>query len=177
LEGGVFEEADFDSYGDDLAEVGGGGEVFAPGAEVSEAEVPGAGEFEAGADDGGVEIDDRAELDFDAELHGGRGEGFAVEDPAAAVGEGGCERGEKALAFFVTEALDVERLHEGRASRVGWLPLGCSSENEGEGVRGGDRYCGHVTGRLSCCNEWFCEYRLLKSRLFGTDCVPLAGQM
>jgi hypothetical protein len=38
---------------------------------MGEAEVSGAGEFEAGCDDGGVEIDDGAELEFYAELHGG----------------------------------------------------------------------------------------------------------
>ena len=111
MEGGVFEEADLDTDGDDLAEVGGGGEVFAAGAEVGEAKMAGAGEFEAGGEDGGVEIDDRAELDLEAELHGGGGEGLAVEDPAATVGEGGGEGGEKAVALFVAEALDVERLH------------------------------------------------------------------
>src|ERR1700730_6912380 len=91
LEGCVFEEADLDADGDELTEVGGGGEVFAAGAEVGEAEGSGAGEFEAGGDDGGVKIDDRAELDLEAELHGGGGEGLAVEDPAAAFGEGGGE--------------------------------------------------------------------------------------
>ena len=89
LEGCVFEEADFDADGDDLAEVGGGAEVFAAGTEMGETEVSGAGEFEAGGDDGRVEFDDRAELDLEAELHGGGGEGLAVEDPAAAFGEGG----------------------------------------------------------------------------------------
>lgn len=107
LEGCVFEEADFDADGDDLAEVGGSGEVFAAGAEMGEAEVSGAGEFEAGGDDGGVEFDDGAELDLDAELHRGGGEGLAVEDPAAAVGEGGGEGGKEAVALFVAEALDV----------------------------------------------------------------------
>jgi hypothetical protein len=93
LEGGVFEETDLDADGDDLAEVGGGGEVFAAGAEMGEAEVSGAGEFEAGGDDGGVEVDNGAELDLNAELHGGGGEGLAVEDPAAAVCEGGGKGG------------------------------------------------------------------------------------
>ena len=89
VEGDVFEEADFDADGYDLAEVGGGGRLFAAGAEVGEGEVAGAGEFEAGGEDGGVEVEDGAELDLDAELHGGGGEGLAVEDPAAAIGEGG----------------------------------------------------------------------------------------
>jgi hypothetical protein len=89
LEGCVFEEADLDADGDDLAEIGGGGEVFTAGAEMREAQVSGAGELEAGGDDGGVEIDDRPELDLDAELHGGGGESLAVEDPAAAVCKGG----------------------------------------------------------------------------------------
>jgi hypothetical protein len=93
VEGRVFEEADLEADGDELTEVGGGGEVFAAGAEMGEAEVSGAGEFEAGGDDGGVEVDNGAELDLNAELHGGGGEGLAVEDPAAAVCEGGGKGG------------------------------------------------------------------------------------
>jgi len=116
LEGCVFEKADFDADGNDLAEVRGGGEVFAAGAEMGEAEVSGAGELEAGGDDGGVEVDDGAELDLDSELYGGGGECLAVEDPAAAVGERGGEGGKEAVALFITEALDVERLHGCRAS-------------------------------------------------------------
>ena len=119
LEGRVFEEADLDADGYDLAEVGGDREVFAAGAEMGEAEVAGAGEFEAGGDDGGVEIDDPAELDLDAELHGGGGKGLAIEDPAAAVGEGGGEGGKEAVALFIAEALDVERLH-------GYMGLCCA---------------------------------------------------
>ena len=111
LKGGVFNEADLDADGDDLAEVCGGGEVFAAGAEVGEAEMAGAREFEAGGDDGGVEIDGGTELDLEAELDGGGGEGPAVEDPAAAVCEGGGKGGEEAVPLLVAEALDVERLH------------------------------------------------------------------
>jgi hypothetical protein len=120
VKGGVFEEADLETDGDDLAEVGWGGEVFAAGAEVSEAEMAGAGEFKAGGENGGIEIDDRAEVDLDAELHHSRGESFAVEDPAAAVCEGGGEGREEAVALFVTEALDVEQLH-GSGPLGGWL--------------------------------------------------------
>jgi hypothetical protein len=88
LQGGVLKEADLDTDGDDLAKVGGGGEVFSADAEVGEAEMAGAGELEAGREDGRVEIDDGAELDLDSELHRGGGEGLAFEDPAATVGEG-----------------------------------------------------------------------------------------
>jgi hypothetical protein len=112
VEGGVFEEADLEADGDNLAEVGGGGQVFATGAEMGETEVAGAGELETSCEDGGVEIDDGAELDLEAELQGGGREGFAVENPAAAVSEGGGEGGKEAVPFFVAEALDVERLHE-----------------------------------------------------------------
>jgi hypothetical protein len=111
LQGGVFEEADFDADSDNLAEVGWGGEVFAADAEVGETEMTGAGEFQAGGDDGGVEIDGRAELDLEMELHGGGGEGLAMEDPSATVGKGGGEGGEEAVALLVAEALDVKRLH------------------------------------------------------------------
>jgi hypothetical protein len=95
---------------------------------MGEAEVSGAGEFEAGGDDGGVKIDDRTELDFYAKLHGGGREGLAVEDPATTIGEGGGEGGKEAVALFVAEALDVERLH-GRRVSAARLPSGCSSED------------------------------------------------
>jgi hypothetical protein len=111
LEGGVFEEADLEADGDDLAEVGWCGEVFAAGTEMGEAEMASAGEFETGGEDGGVKIDDGAELNLEVELHCGGREGLAVEDPAAAVGEGGGEGGQEAVALFVAEALNVERLH------------------------------------------------------------------
>jgi len=67
-----------------------------------------AGEFNAGGEDGDVEVKDGAELDFEAELDGGGGEGFAVEDPASAVGEGVGEEREDGGALFVAEALDVD---------------------------------------------------------------------
>jgi hypothetical protein len=70
-----------------------------------------AGEFDSGGEDGGVEIEDGEELDFDAELYGGGGEGAAFEDPAAAVGERGREQGEDGGAFAVAEALYVDGLH------------------------------------------------------------------
>ena len=108
MEGGIFEEADLNAYGDDLAEIGGGGEVLATGGEMGEAEVAGASELKARREDGGVEIDDGTELDLNTKLHGGGGEGFAVEDPATAVGEGGREGGEETVAFFVAETQDVE---------------------------------------------------------------------
>ena len=39
LEGCVFEKADLDADGDELAEVGGGGEILAADAEMGEAEM------------------------------------------------------------------------------------------------------------------------------------------
>lgn len=111
MEGEVFEEADLEADGDDLAEVGGGGTVLAAGAEVGEAEVTGAGEFEARGDDGGVEVEDGAELDLKAELHGAGREGLAVEHPSSTVGETRGEGGEETVPLFVAEALDIERLH------------------------------------------------------------------
>lgn len=114
MKGDVFKEVDLDADGDDLAEVGGAAEVLAAGAEFGEGEVSGASEFEAGGDDGRVEIDDSAELDLDAELHASGREGAALQDPAATIRESGGEGGEEATALFVAEALDVERLHGGR---------------------------------------------------------------
>ena len=64
-------------------------------------------------------VEDGAELDFEAKFGECGGEGFAVEDPAAAVGEGCGEGGEKAEAFFIGEALDVERLHHSVVTAAG----------------------------------------------------------
>ena len=108
VEGDVVEEGEFEAEGYGLAEVGGEAAVIAAGAEFGEGFVAGAGEFDSGGEDGGVEVEDGEELDLDAELHIGGGEGFAVEDPAAAVGEGGGERGKQAVALLIGEGLDVE---------------------------------------------------------------------
>ncbi len=82
----------------------------------------GAGEFDAGGEDGGVEVEDGAELDLDAELDGGGGEGLAVEDPASAVGEGVGEERQDGGALFVAEGLEVDGLHCA-AVHEGWLVL------------------------------------------------------
>jgi len=73
--------------------------------------VSGTREFKAGGDDGGVEINDGAELNLQPELHHAGRKRPAVKDPAAAVGKGRSQHGEQAVAFFVAEALDVEGLH------------------------------------------------------------------
>ena len=112
MEGCVFEEGDLDAEGDDLGEIGGAGEVLAAGAEVGESQVAGAGEFKAGGEDRGIEVNDAAELDLEEELHGVWRDGLAVQDPSAALGKGRPERWEKALTLLVAEALDIERLHE-----------------------------------------------------------------
>lgn len=111
MEGEVFEKADLEADGDDLAEVSGRGAILARGAEVGEAEVAGAGEFEARGDYGGVKVEDGAELNLETELHGAGGECFAVEHPAATVGKPRGEDGEETVSFFVAEALNIERLH------------------------------------------------------------------
>ena len=112
MEGDVVEKIDLDAEGDDLAQVESGAEMFAAGAEVVEGEVAGTGEFYASREDAGVEVEDGAELDLDAELDGGGREGPAVDNPAAAVGEGVGEQGQEGGALGVAEALDVVRLHE-----------------------------------------------------------------
>ena len=111
MEGEVFEEADLEPDGDDLAEVGGGRAVLAAGAEVGEAEMAGAGELQARGNDGGVEVEDGAELDLQAKLHGAGREGFTVEHPSPTVGETRGESGEKTVSLFVAESLNIERLH------------------------------------------------------------------
>jgi hypothetical protein len=137
VEGQVFQEADLQTNGYDLAEVG-GGDVFAAGAEVSEAEVAGAGELKARGDDGGVEIEGGAKLDLEAELHSAGGEGFAAEHPAATVGQGRGEGGEEAVALFVAEALDIERLHcVICSSRLGVSAVRLFIGGDGKGVTEG----------------------------------------
>ena len=45
--------------------------MVAAGAEVGEGEMSGAGEFDSGGDDGGVEVEDGAELNLKTEVEGG----------------------------------------------------------------------------------------------------------
>jgi hypothetical protein len=47
VESGFLDEADLEANADDLAKVGGGGEVFTAGTEVGEAEVAPTGELKA----------------------------------------------------------------------------------------------------------------------------------
>lgn len=111
MDGDVVEEADLQADGDDLAEFGRQAQMLTAGAELGEGHVAGACEFDSGGDDGGVEVEDREQLDLDAELHVGGGEGLALEHPAAAIAEGRRQVGKQAVALFVGEALDVERMH------------------------------------------------------------------
>lgn len=65
----------------------------------------GTGKFEAGGDEGDVEVLDVTKLYFEAELDGGGGDSFAFEDPSSAVCEGCGETGKDAGAVFVTKTL------------------------------------------------------------------------
>ncbi len=107
----VVEEIDLQADGDGLAEFRGDHSVVEPGTEVGERGVARAREFDPGAYDGGVEVQDGAQLNLDAELRIRRGERPALEHPPAAVAEGRCEVGEQAVALFVREGLNVERFH------------------------------------------------------------------
>jgi hypothetical protein len=82
------------------------------GAEVGEGEAGGAGGFDSGGEDGGRELEDEAELDLDAELHGG---GRRPRPPQSAKQvleqDGG--------VLLVAEAPDVERLHVGSPPQFG----------------------------------------------------------
>jgi hypothetical protein len=111
VESRVFEEGDLDAEGNDLPEIGGGGDVLAAGAEVGEPQVAGAGKFKTRGKNRGVEVNDGAELDLESELHGVGGDGLAVQDPSATVGKGRGESWEQPLTLLVAEALDIERLH------------------------------------------------------------------
>src|SRR5437899_657253 len=142
---------------------------------MGEAEVSGAGELEAGGDDGGVEVDDGAELDLDSELYGGGGECLAVEDPAAAVGERGGEGGKEAVALFITEALDVERLHGCRASAARLIAVRVFIGEWELSVRGPGGYCGHVTRRVWCCKDLLCGCGPVEILAIATDCVLFGG--
>ena len=114
MQGHVIKEVDLQADDDDLSEIRGDAHVVAPGAELGQGFVSGASEFEAGRDDRCVEVENRAQLDFYADLHTCSGEGFALENPSAAVAEDRREVGEQVLPLFVGEALDVERFHDVR---------------------------------------------------------------
>jgi hypothetical protein len=109
VKGDILKKTDFEANGDHLSEIGWGLEVFSAGTEVGEGEVAGTSKFEAGGYDGGIEVDDGAELDFEAKLHCAGRERFAAENPASAVSQRRGEVWEEAVALFVTEALDIER--------------------------------------------------------------------
>ncbi len=110
VQGEVVEEVDFEADGDDLAKLAGDTEMFAAVAEFGKRFVRGSGEFDAGGEDGGIEVDDGAQLDLDAELGVAGRQRIAFEDPAAAVAEGAGEAGKDAVAVFVGKCLDCEGL-------------------------------------------------------------------
>lgn len=139
--------------------------MFAEHAEAGEVEVAGAGEFEAGGDEGGVQLDDGGELQFEAELKLGEREGAAVEEPAAAERHGFRDGGEQGAALVVAEGDEVE-VHR-RGWRLGdverrWME-GCRHRVSGQSVRrvvfGSDKFQlkgvigAETEGRDECC-EW-----------------------
>ena len=128
VQGYVFEEADFQADGYDLAEVCRDPGIFPAGAEIGQGEVAGTGQFETRGDDGGIKIKDGAELDLNAEFYGAGRERLSVDHPASAVGKRSGEMGKNALTFFVAEALDVQGLHgmDDRPCRE-YVLIGCSS--------------------------------------------------
>ena len=108
MEGEVLKEGQLDADGEDLGDIV--GEVLAAGAEVGELLVAVAGELDAGGDEGGVELEDEAELDFEANLKRGGRKGLAVEDPGSAEGDGGGQGGKEAVALFVGKSLEFNGL-------------------------------------------------------------------
>lgn len=111
MEGDIFEKADFEADGHDLAKIRRRSEVFSTGTEIGEGEVTCPREFEAGGYDGGVEVEDGAKLNFETKLHRAGRERPATKNPASTVGQRRGKVWEEAVALFVTEALDIERLH------------------------------------------------------------------
>ena len=85
--------------------------VSAAGAEIGERQMSGAGELNAGGDEGGIEIEDGTQLDLNTELHRGGRERLAVQDPSAALRKGGGKGRQQIVPFIVTEALDINGLH------------------------------------------------------------------
>ena len=81
------------------------------------------------------------------------------------------------MALFLTEALDVERLHGCRASVARLIAVRVFIGEREPTVRSGDRYCGHVTGRICCCNYWSCAFLPVEIRVFaaGLCVVGAAG--
>ena len=128
VEGDVFEKGEFEPEREDLAQVDGVAAVTAAGAKAGQGIVGDRGEFDAGGDERGVELDDGAELQLEAKFHRGRGRGFALEHPAAAVGKGGRKGGQQRGAFGVAVALELEE------AEPGVVQLGQSRGGEGSWV-------------------------------------------
>lgn len=70
VEGDVLEKADLEAHGNHVAEAN--VEVVVAGPEVRHGAMGVAGKFEAGGNEGGVEVEDAAELNLKAELGDGR---------------------------------------------------------------------------------------------------------
>jgi hypothetical protein len=111
VEGYIFEKADFEANGHNLAQIGGGGEVFSAGTEIGEREMPGPRQLKAGGYDGCIEVKNGAKLNFEAKLNGVRRERLAAEYPASTIGQRRGKVWQQAVAFFVAEALDIKGLH------------------------------------------------------------------
>src|SRR5450755_3472282 len=101
MQGHVFEKAEFEADADYLHGVVRAADVVARSAEAGQRVVGTTGEFDAGLDEGGVELDDGLELNFEAELHTGRGRGLALEHPASALREGRGEGGQETLTVLI----------------------------------------------------------------------------
>ena len=108
----ILQKADLDTDRDNLAEISHGQSVLTAGAQIRQREVPVARQFEPAGDHRGIEIDDGPKLYLDAELHHSRRQRLAIEHPAATFSKSQNERRQKAIAFFVAEALYLDQLHK-----------------------------------------------------------------
>lgn len=109
----VFEKSNLDTKRDNLAQVSATAEVATAGTEFSQAEVPGASQFQPRRDKRGIEVKNGINLNLDTEGGHTRRERSTLDDPAAAVGEDMRKPGQMTLTIVVSEALDVERVHGG----------------------------------------------------------------
>jgi hypothetical protein len=144
VQGDILQEAEGEAQTDDAIGLRDALQMVTAGAEIGEGGVGEGGELDAGGDEGAIELDDAAELNFEAELDGVGGEGFAFEDPASTVGEGGGERGKETLPVLIAIGLEIDCIHGVMGS---FCPRSGFKGFIGSGVDGAMelRHVGHVT--------------------------------
>ena len=108
----VLKEADLQTQQDNLPQIDRVCGVLPAGTEIGESNMRRASELKTRRDDGPVQLHNRTQLRFDAKLHHAGRQCSPIEDPPPAVGKRHEKSRQQAGAVVVTEALNIERLHE-----------------------------------------------------------------